>query len=90
MVGVFIALNYQNNRCGGCCRWAHRTVRCTTGHCPVCQPRHPIVRVRAQATIGALSSSGTGQSGVAPDRHCSLSRAPLAAALTPARTVLAL
>ena len=25
---------------------AHRTVRCTTGHCPVRQPRHPTVRVR--------------------------------------------
>jgi hypothetical protein len=25
---------------------AHRTVRCTTGHCRVRQPRHPIVRVR--------------------------------------------
>jgi hypothetical protein len=61
-----------------------------TGHCPVRQPRHPTVRVRAQTTIGALSSSGTGQSGVAQDKHCSLSGAPLAAALTPARTVHAL
>jgi hypothetical protein len=25
---------------------AHRTVRCATRHCPVCQPRHPTVRVR--------------------------------------------
>jgi hypothetical protein len=30
----------------GCCRRAHRTVRCATGHCPVRQPRHPTVRVR--------------------------------------------
>jgi hypothetical protein len=30
----------------GCCRMAYRTVRCTTGHCPVPQPRHPTVRVR--------------------------------------------
>jgi hypothetical protein len=22
VVGVFIALNHQNNRWGGCCRWA--------------------------------------------------------------------
>jgi hypothetical protein len=29
----------------GCCRRAHRTVQCTTGHCPVRQPRHPTVRV---------------------------------------------
>jgi hypothetical protein len=55
-----------------------------TGHCPVCQPRHPTVRVLAVSTIGALSSSGTGQSGVAPHRYCSLSGAPLAAALTSA------
>jgi hypothetical protein len=27
-------------------RWAHRTVRCATEHCPVCQPCHPTVRVR--------------------------------------------
>jgi hypothetical protein len=25
---------------------AHRIVRCTTGHCPVRQPRHSTVRVR--------------------------------------------
>jgi hypothetical protein len=30
----------------GCCRMAHRPVRCTTGHCLVRQPRHPTVRVR--------------------------------------------
>jgi hypothetical protein len=30
----------------GCCRIAHRTVRCATRHCPVRQPRHPTVRVR--------------------------------------------
>jgi hypothetical protein len=28
------------------CRWAHRTVRCATGHCPVHQPCHPTVTVR--------------------------------------------
>jgi hypothetical protein len=28
------------------CRWAHRTVWCATGHCPMCQPRHPTIRVR--------------------------------------------
>jgi hypothetical protein len=37
-----------------------------------------------------LSSSGTGQSGATPDMHCSLSGAPLVAALTSARTVRAL
>jgi hypothetical protein len=57
---------------------------------PVRQPRHPTVRVVAVSTVGALSSSGTGQSGAAPDRHCSLSGAPLTAALTSVRTVRAL
>jgi hypothetical protein len=51
------------------------------------QPHHPTVRVRSQSTVGDLSSSGTGQSGAAPDTHCSLSGAPLTAALTSARTV---
>ena len=41
------------------------------------QPRHPTVRVRAQTTIGALSSCDTRQSDVAPDRYYSLSGAPL-------------
>jgi hypothetical protein len=62
---------------GGCCRWAHRTVRCATGHCPLRQPRHPTVRVLTQSTVVALTSGGTRQSGAAPDRHCSLSGAPL-------------
>ena len=53
-------------------------------------PRHPTVRVLVLSTVGALSSSGTGQSGTALDRYCSLSGAPLAAALTSARTVRAL
>jgi hypothetical protein len=48
---------------------------------PVRQPRHPTVRVLTQSTIGALTSGGTGQSGATPDRHCSLSGAPLTAAL---------
>jgi hypothetical protein len=53
----------------------------------VCQPHHPTVRFLAVSTVVALSSSGTGQSGVASDRYCSLSDAPLAAALTSTRTV---
>jgi hypothetical protein len=80
-----MALNHQNSRWG----W-HRTVRCAIGRCLVRQPRHPTVRVRTQTTVGALSSSGTGQSGATPDRYFSLSGAPLAAALTSARTVRAL
>jgi hypothetical protein len=40
--------------------------------------------------LEALSSSGTGQYGTAPDRYCSLFGAPLATALTSARIVRAL
>jgi hypothetical protein len=49
---------------------------------PVRQPRHPIVRVMTVSTVGALTAWATGQSGVAPDRHCSLSGALFGAALT--------
>jgi hypothetical protein len=49
---------------------------------PVREPRHPTVRVLTVSTVGALTSWGTGQSGVAPDRHCALSGAPSGAALT--------
>ena len=66
------------------------TVDGRTGHCLVRQPRHPTVRVLAVSTVGALSSCGTGQSGATPDRYCALSGAPLATALTSARSVLAL
>ena len=88
--GVFIAPTTKVVVGEGCCRRAHRTVRCATGHCPVRQPRHPTVRVWAQTTVGALSSCGTGQSSVAPDRHYSLSDASLTVALTSVRTVCAL
>jgi hypothetical protein len=63
------------------------TFWCATGRCLVCQPRHPTVRVLEQLTVGGLSSSGTRQSGAASERHCSLSGAPLATALTFPRTV---
>jgi hypothetical protein len=43
--GVFIALTTKVGVGDDCCRMAHRTVRCATGHCPVRQPRHPTVRV---------------------------------------------
>jgi hypothetical protein len=45
-LGVFIAPTSKVDVVEGCCQRAHRTVRCTTGHCPVHQPRHPTVRVR--------------------------------------------
>jgi hypothetical protein len=88
--GVFIASNHQFNRWEGCCRWTHRTVWCATGHCSVCQPRHPTVRVLTVSTVGDLSSCGTRQFGAAPDRHCSLSGAPSGGCSDSARTVRAL
>jgi hypothetical protein len=81
--GVFIAPTTKTVVGEGCCRWAHWTVRCATGHCPVRQPRHPTVRVLTVSTVAALTSWGIGQSGAAPDRHSSLSGAPSGATLTP-------
>jgi hypothetical protein len=51
----------------GCWRWAHRTVRCGTGQCPV--RRHIILPLGQGACrpLEALSSCGTGQSGGTPD-----------------------
>jgi hypothetical protein len=48
--GVFIALNHQSSRWGGCYRWAHRTVRCADMHCRLsgAPPCHPTVRVRSE------------------------------------------
>jgi hypothetical protein len=66
VVGGIYSPNYQNNRWGGLLR----------------QPRHPTVRVQTVSTVGAVTAWATGQSGVAPDRHCSLSGVPSGAALT--------
>jgi hypothetical protein len=79
--GVFIALNHQTTVEVG-------LLSMGAPDSSVRQPRHPAVRDRAQSTVGALSSCGTGQSGAALDRHCSLSGAPLATGLTSACTVL--
>jgi hypothetical protein len=84
-LGVFITPTTKIAVGEGCCRMAHRTVRCATGHCSVRQPRHPTVRVR----LLELLTSGppdcpVHQSGGAPDSHYSLSGAPSGAALTPA------
>jgi hypothetical protein len=76
-LGVFIAPTTKGAVGGGCCRMAHQTVRCATGHCPVRQPCHPTVRVRPLE----LLISGP------PDNHRSLSGAPSGSALTSARTV---
>jgi hypothetical protein len=81
-LGVFIAPTTKPTAGEALCRWAHRTVRWATGHCPVRQPRHPTVRVLTVSTVGAPTAWATGQSGAAPDRHCSLSGAPSSVALT--------
>jgi hypothetical protein len=78
--GVFITLNHQNN----CWGWL---LSMGAPDSPVRQPHHPTVRVLAVSTVGALPSSGTGQSGAAPDRYCALSGAPLMTSLTSARTI---
>jgi hypothetical protein len=64
--GIYIAPTTKVAVGEGCCRRAHRTVRCATGHCLVCQPRHTTVGVRP------LELLTTGP----PDRSCSLSGAP--------------
>jgi hypothetical protein len=79
--GVFIAPNHQFNRWG-------RLLSMGALDSPVRQPRHPTVRVLAVSTVGALSSCGTRQFGVAPDRHRSQSGAPLTSGSDSARTVL--
>jgi hypothetical protein len=83
VVGGIYSPNHQFNRWGRLLSMGapdspvrHRTVRCATEHCPVRQPRHPTVRVLTVSNVGALTSWGIGQSGAAPDRHCSLSGAP--------------
>jgi hypothetical protein len=81
-LGVFIAPTTKTTVGEAVCRWAHRTVRCATGHCSVRQPRHPTIRVLTVSTVGALTSWGTEQSGAASDKHCSLSGAPSGTALT--------
>jgi hypothetical protein len=81
-LGVFIAPTTKIAVGEGYCRWAHRTVWCATGHCPVRQPRHPTVRVLTVSTVGALTAWATERSGATPDSHCSLSGAPSDAALT--------
>jgi hypothetical protein len=75
VVGGIYSPNHQFNHWGDCLSMA-------APDGPVRQPCHPTVRVLTVSTVGALTSWGTGQSGVAPDRPCSLSGAPSGAALT--------
>jgi hypothetical protein len=66
VVGIFIAPTTKGVVGGGCCRMAHRTVRCATGHCLVRQPRHPVVGFWPLELLTAGP----------PNSHCSLSGAP--------------
>jgi hypothetical protein len=75
--GLFVALNHQTTVGEGLLLMGQSGAPATS----------PNLRVRAQTIVGALSSSDTGQSGAASDRYCSLSGAPLTAALTSARIV---
>jgi hypothetical protein len=43
VVGVFIVPTTKKWPLEGCCRMAHRIVRCATGHYLVRQPRQPVV-----------------------------------------------
>jgi hypothetical protein len=83
VVGGIYSPNHQNSRWGG-------LLSLGAPDSPVRQPRHPTVRVLTVSTVGALTYWDTGQSGAAPDRHCSLSGAPSGACSDSARTVRAL
>jgi hypothetical protein len=73
--------NHQKWPLEGCCRMAHRTVRCATG-----QSGAPATSAgRWVLTVGALTGGAPKLSGGAPDRSCRLSGAPSARALTSAR-----
>jgi hypothetical protein len=87
---VFIATNQIVAVGEDCWRWAHRTVRCATGHCPVCRHVSRPLGLGAGRLLEALSSCGTRQSGAAPDMYCLLSGAPLTLRSDSARTVRAL
>jgi hypothetical protein len=80
VVGGIYSPQPPTSRWGGCCRWAHWTVRCA-GH--VTQP----LGFGSCRPLEALSSSGTGQSDAAPDRHCSVFVASLTLRSALPRTV---
>jgi hypothetical protein len=83
-LGVFIAPPTKMVVGELVCRRAHRTVWCATGHCPVCQPHHPTVRVRPLEllTAGPPDSPVVHRTGPV---HCPVRL--LAPALTSARVV---
>jgi hypothetical protein len=84
VVGGIYSPNYQTSRLveaavNGApdCPVHHRTL----SDVPATSPRRWVL------TVGASDSWATGQSGGAPDSHCSLSDAPSGSALTSARTI---
>jgi hypothetical protein len=64
----------------GCCRWAHRTVRVPPDTVRCASHVTQSLGFERCRPLELLSSSGTEQSGAAPDRYCSLSGAPLTSA----------
>jgi hypothetical protein len=64
--GVFIATTTKRTVGEGCCRMAYRTLSSAPATSPC----------RWVLTVGASDNWATGQSGGAPDSHCSLSGAP--------------
>jgi hypothetical protein len=67
--GVFIAPTTKKVVGEAICRWAHRTVQCAIGHCPMRQPCHSTVRVRPLelCQTGAPDSSVLHRTGTV---HC--------------------
>jgi hypothetical protein len=62
----------------------YRTVRCATGHCPVCQPLSGAPATspgRWVPTVGALTCGPAWLSGGAPDKSYRLSGVPPVCAL---------
>jgi hypothetical protein len=77
--GGIYSPNHQNSRWGG-------LLSMGAPDSPVRQPCHPTVRVLTVSTVGALTASGTGQSGAPSSAaltlhelstHCSRCRRPL-------------
>jgi hypothetical protein len=75
--GIFIAPTTNMAVGEGFCRMAHRTL----SGAPATSPSRWVL------TVGALICGATGQSGGAPDSHCSLSGAPSGACSDSARAV---
>jgi hypothetical protein len=84
---VFIATNQIVAVGEGCWRWAHRTVRCATGQCPVRRHINLSLGLIAGRPLEALSSCGTGQFGVTPDSLVPLWPAALTSAVVLCCTV---